>query len=419
MSLYDDAEKRIKALGTLIPCGFMLADEDILPVCDCGSCNLKCPAKKGVKDEEGDGCVYSHKRAACSAEQFGGRYIYFCPAGFVFCISDFLCDDRKGYLVAGPVMATRREDFIANDLYSRLDSDEIDSEKFSSYIDKIPYFPPEKITALSDMVHYAAQSLDLRDRRKEEEKLRLQQQIADYVQSIKSRLILGIDRFSPYPYDKEKLLVYAIKSGNDADARKYLNEILGYIFFASADNLDAIKLRAFELTVLISRAALDGGADESSVYQSSPQFISEFFSLNSIDDVCYRLTKMLKQFSSETFDTRTVKHASIISQVVSYIRNNYMHKITLDDAANHVYLSASYLSKIFKDEMHTNFNTYLSEVRIEKGKILLLSNELSIIEVAELVGFIDQSYFNKVFKKYVGMTPKKFRETNGEKDKSE
>ena len=90
-----------------------------------------------------------------------------------------------------------------------------------------------------------------------------------------------------------------------------------------------------------------------------------------------------------------------------------MHRITLDDTAAHVYLSPSYLSKIFKEEMRTTFNAYLNSVRVEKSKTILLSNSLSISEVSDLVGFADQSYFNKVFKKYAGITPKKYRDIRG------
>ena len=245
-----------------------------------------------------------------------------------------------------------------------------------------------------------------------ENEKKTQAEIEENVQSIKNRLALGVDIYSPYPYDKEKLLIYAIKGGNEADARRYLNEILGYIFFASAD-INEVKLRAYELTVLISRAALDGGADETAVYRSSPKYIAEFLALDSIDEICIKLTEMLYEFMAETFRTGESKHAAIITGVVSYIRNNYMHRITLDDTAAHVYLSPSYLSKIFKDEMQTTFNAYLNSVRVEKSKTILLSNTLSISEVSDLVGFTDQSYFNKVFKKHVGITPKKYRDTRG------
>ncbi|MCL2517836.1 MAG: AraC family transcriptional regulator, partial [Oscillospiraceae bacterium] len=188
---------------------------------------------------------------------------------------------------------------------------------------------------------------------------------------------------------------------------------LGHIFFASADNLDAIKIRAMELTVMISRASLDGGADMSNVYLLNLEFITDFFKLESIEEVCFALIDILNRFSNETFKVEQVKHVDLLSKAVSYITANYMHKISLEDLADYIYLSPSYLCKIFKEEMKTNFSSYLNKVRIEKSKILLLSEQLSITEIAILVGFCDQSYFNKVFKKLTGVTPKNFREKSG------
>ena len=121
----------------------------------------------------------------------------------------------------------------------------------------------------------------------------------------------------------------------------------------------------------------------------------------------------LREFTRSTFDLSGVKHADVLSRATSYIRSNYMKKLTLDSTAKLIYISPSYLSRLFRDELNTTFNAYLNSVRIERSKILLSSEELSIAEVADLVGFFDQSYFNKVFKKMTGMTPKKYRESRG------
>ena len=338
----------------------------------------------------------------------------------MFCIAAYSGREESGFLLAGPMNIAEDESpenaLNGPDGSAGADESRTDGAALSDYRHTVPKVNTAHVSAVADMLLALAlsQSENRSHVRETEEKMQIQQQIGDYVQSIKSRMLLGVDGYSPYPYDKEKLLVHAIKSGDEADAKKYLNEILGHIFFASANNIDTIKLRAFELTVIISRAALDGGADEGSIYQFSPQFISDFFALDTIDDICYCLMGVLKKFSAETFDLEKAKHAGVITQVVSFIRNNYMHKITLADAAAHVFLSPSYLSKIFKEEMQTSFNGYLNEVRIEKSKILLLSPDLSIVEVSELVGFVDQSYFNKVFKKQTGMTPKTYRERDGD-----
>lgn len=407
MLFSDNVKKLLGVFFRLTGCGCMAINSSAEIIHCENACEFNCPAS--VKTE----CAQAHKYAASQAEKFGGRYIYFCPNGFVFICALIRGDDDIYALLAGPVMATDKENFVSSDLTEPFSANDENIRSLADYIDKLKVFTPDRITDLADMLAVIAGYFSGNEFSKQihrQEKIKQQQQINEYIQSIKARMILGIDNFAPYPYDKEKQLIYAITTGNVVEARRYLNEILGHIFFASANNLDAIKIRAMELTVLISRAALDGGADMNNIYQFNLQYISDFFKLETIEDVCFALIEILKKFSDETFRFADVKHVDLLSKAVSFIRTNYMHKITLDDVAEHIYLSPSYLSKIFKEEMKTSFNSYLNSVRIEKSKILLLSEQLSIVEISELVGFFDQSYFNKVFKKSTGITPKKFRE---------
>ncbi len=100
--------------------------------------------------------------------------------------------------------------------------------------------------------------------------------------------------------------------------------------------------------------------------------------------------------------------SDMIEKTLNYLQANYTRKVTLTEVANHVYLSPSYFSKIFKKELGSSFNTYLNELRVEQGKKLLLS-DMRIADIATSVGMDGQSYFTKVFKKVTGMTPNTYR----------
>ena len=90
-----------------------------------------------------------------------------------------------------------------------------------------------------------------------------------------------------------------------------------------------------------------------------------------------------------------------------------MKKITLEEVAGKVYLNPSYFSKIFKDEIGCPFVNYVSKVRVEKSKALLQDPSIPLTDVSNLVGFEDQSYYTRVFKKMTGMTPGRFRKSLG------
>ena len=97
---------------------------------------------------------------------------------------------------------------------------------------------------------------------------------------------------------------------------------------------------------------------------------------------------------------------------MQFIQLNFASKITLEDAARHVYLSPTYLSRVFKQEAGVSFTHFLNNVRVEKSKKLLAMTDMRLAEIALSCGFEDQSYYTKVFKAFTGMTPQTYRREN-------
>ena len=73
-----------------------------------------------------------------------------------------------------------------------------------------------------------------------------------------------------------------------------------------------------------------------------------------------------------------------------------------------MHFSKTYLSRIFKEKTGENISSYINKVRVDRAK--LSDQELSLVDVAALTGFENQSYFTKVFKSTTGQTPKKYKE---------
>lgn len=99
-----------------------------------------------------------------------------------------------------------------------------------------------------------------------------------------------------------------------------------------------------------------------------------------------------------------------IARAVGYIKSNYSHDITLSQLSQYVDMSSSYFSSVFKKETEYSFIEYLNMTRIEQAKKLLLQTDYKSYEIAERVGFSDNTYFCKVFKKATGISPIEFRE---------
>ena len=98
-----------------------------------------------------------------------------------------------------------------------------------------------------------------------------------------------------------------------------------------------------------------------------------------------------------------------IKVVLKYIENNYMNRISIADIAATVDFSESHFMRYFKETMGTSFVDYLRDYRLTMASRLLTTSDSAILDIASETGFDNLSYFNRVFKKKYGMTPRQFR----------
>ena len=99
----------------------------------------------------------------------------------------------------------------------------------------------------------------------------------------------------------------------------------------------------------------------------------------------------------------------VISSIMRYMQEHLSEEISLSVLAEEFHLNPQYISQLFKNEIGVGFLAYLTNIRIEKAKKLLLSTSLSVTEIAEHTGYSDYRVFTKVFKKTEGITPSQFR----------
>jgi AraC-like DNA-binding protein len=103
------------------------------------------------------------------------------------------------------------------------------------------------------------------------------------------------------------------------------------------------------------------------------------------------------------------KSREAVSLAMEYMEANFREKCTLEEVAEHVHLSPVYFHGIFRTAVGKSPYEYVTRLRIEEAKRLLLTAGLSMAEVSDACGFSTQSYFNHVFRARVGMTPRDYR----------
>jgi two-component system response regulator YesN len=103
----------------------------------------------------------------------------------------------------------------------------------------------------------------------------------------------------------------------------------------------------------------------------------------------------------------------LTGEVLEYINDNIRDSsLLLGDIAKKFHISISHLSKHIKNYTGITFTEYITKKRMEEAASLLLKSDQTIIEISEYVGYNDYFYFNKVFKRYFGITPSKYRRSN-------
>lgn len=123
------------------------------------------------------------------------------------------------------------------------------------------------------------------------------------------------------------------------------------------------------------------------------------------------LTEWVTKMAEAVREKKEEKHP-ITSQVVEYINEHLADEIYLDVLAAKLKMSSGYLSSYFKSKTGINIVDYINETRIAKAASLLDDDRLKIRDAAEAVGYRNITSFNRMFKKYMGLTPSEYRKRN-------
>jgi two-component system response regulator YesN len=123
------------------------------------------------------------------------------------------------------------------------------------------------------------------------------------------------------------------------------------------------------------------------------------------------LADFMEKVINEIRHMRNSNSKALINKALNYIHYHYDEKISLEDVAQQLHLSKHYLCSAFKKATGENMSLYINKLRIEKAKRMLLESEVRVKEIFEEVGYSNQQYFSKVFKRITGMTVMEYKES--------
>ena len=406
-SIQEIANHYTQATG--IPCSILSLATPDLSTFPCSLCHPS-PETAAIDHQR---CLDRHLHSTLQSERFGGSYTYFCDCSLLFWTSPVIVEGKMGHaLIAGPTMVLEPQE-VSDELRSKGRSL---AKPESDQIEAIPKINIAAAHSLAEVLRMCAGwASGYREHHLVEAQQDLLQQskLAEYIQELNRRDTSGQVGISYYPLAKEQELQEAIRLGDRQTARELMNELLGMIFLASGNTLERIRFRVMELIILLSRAAVQGGASEQEIMDISYQSQRELNQQRSTEAIARWISNLLHRYTDLVFEQKRIKHAQVILQAIHHLRRHYTGRLTLEETASEVGMSPTYFSRIFNEEMGCSFSTYVNRLRIELAKSLLLTTRYTLVEISGLAGFEDQGYFSRVFKGKVGITPGNYRKRAG------
>lgn len=159
--------------------------------------------------------------------------------------------------------------------------------------------------------------------------------------------------------------------------------------------------RVYELLFVVSRLMLEWGVDVDR-YEAFSQKSTYHQLKRQVIDFIQEIAKAYKEL-------RVQLEPDTMLQIKQYIQKNAHEDISLEMVAEQVRLSPHYVSRMFKEQVGTNYIDYLTECRIERAKSLLCDPEKSLKEITFEIGYSDPNYFSRVFKKMTDLSPTEYR----------
>jgi two-component system response regulator YesN len=217
---------------------------------------------------------------------------------------------------------------------------------------------------------------------------------------------------SRYPSTSERKLIDAIKLCHPKSIQKEINDWITYI--SSTRHSQAIQYTNFLFLAIIrefENITEWWEVDPNDLYLATNEIhyaetVGEI--QKNLLEFCLHIVSIIEE---NKLSIAVVKNTKVIEEIKQFLHERFADPgLSLELAAEQVGLSAGYIGKLFKHITGLSFNDYVTFMRLDKAKILLVETTDTMAQIGERVGIFNVSYFSTLFKKKYGMTPSQFRE---------
>ncbi len=213
-----------------------------------------------------------------------------------------------------------------------------------------------------------------------------------------------------YVYAQEKLLMDCIARGNHSGAVSAIHKLeRKRVDSRTTSTMRDMKNFSIVFNTLCRIAARQGGVSACDIDQYSRSASIQLENAASLRELQNLRETMLREYCDMVRATRQQGCSPMIQQVMDMMEARFTGHLSLQEAAAAVNLSPNYLSMRFRQETGKTFSDYLTEIRINRARQMLLDTDLQVSAIAAECGIPDNNYFSRLFRHLEGMTPREFR----------
>lgn len=316
-------------------------------------------------------------------------------------------------IVIGPACGITDIDLLTSKiaLHSSISSDLVD--QLRTYVTNLPFMSISKFTEILCFIYnclfdqfVTAEEVLIA----ENFNILTEKTIEDHFITLQDASIPSLEKHQA-DYENEKQLLSYIRQGNAEKLKKYLLSTQFKTDYVIGDNqLRNQKNIAIVTITLVTRAAIEGGIDVATAFNMSDMYIRQIEHTKNMNDVNNTMISCVLEFTDRVGGGSLPDHATpLIGEACKYVRRHLHKDVSLNQIATALHVSPGYLSALFSKEMGMTLNYYINYIKIEEAKWLLTKTKRDIIDIAFYLSYTSQSYFQKVFKKYVGVAPLQYR----------
>ncbi len=320
-------------------------------------------------------------------------------------------------IVVGPTRQVIETEQELRELAFRMDLSGEEADTMISGVRSIVRMPVESVLQMLCTVNYVLndEKLELKDisiYEHEQAELALRQAR----QQAQERLSVTSHRLQPptdhNTYDIEQLLLRMVRKGDTVALGEWFATapaIRGGV--VAGDPLRQRKNLFIVTVTLASRAAIQGGMQVDDAFTLSDSYIRQCELLSIPERIANLQYRMLMDYTERVERLRRGKTPSKLAvDVANYVQHHLSDAIKTEDIARALYMSRPYLSKKFKEDTGENIADFILKEKTEEAKRLLRYSDKSLTAIGSYLGFSSPSHFSRVFKVYVGSTPREYRE---------